>query len=287
MIAGLIALTFAAAFAGAAIYVNWVEQPARLALEEDALLSEWGPSDSRAVALLLALALAAAFAGFIAYFETQDVRYVFGALIAIASWPYAFFVMAPLNNQILRAARPRRRRGPRAGSPVGLRRGGHRRHRRAGGRHVPVDSVSGPERSVRRDLADALRFFTRLPLPAPPDAGSTSIASPGPCLSLARSSASPASSRLRRPRRSACRPSSAPRSLSPRSSPQPARCTRTGSPTSPTALAAARPGSASSPSCATAASAPTAPSPLSCRSSSGSAPCRRLSGTGLARRRAR
>ncbi len=101
MIAGLIALTFAAAFAGAAIYVNWVEQPARLALEEDALLSEWGPSDSRAVALLLAFALAAAFAGFIAYFETQDVRYVFGALIAIASWPYVFFVMAPLNNQIL------------------------------------------------------------------------------------------------------------------------------------------------------------------------------------------
>ena len=101
MIAGLIALTFAAAFAGAAIYVNWVEQPARLALDEDALLSEWGPSDSRAVALLLAFALAAAFAGFIAYFQTEDVRYVFGALIAIASWPYAFFVMSPLNNQIL------------------------------------------------------------------------------------------------------------------------------------------------------------------------------------------
>jgi hypothetical protein len=101
MIAGLIALTFAAAFAGAAVYVNWVEQPARLALDDEALLSEWGPSDSRAVALLLAFALAAAVGGFIAYFETEDVRYVFGALIAISSWPYAFVVMAPLNNQIL------------------------------------------------------------------------------------------------------------------------------------------------------------------------------------------
>ncbi len=101
MIAGLIALIFAAAFAGAAIYVNWVEQPARLALDDEALLSEWGPSDSRGVALLSAFALAAAVAGFIAYFETEDVRYVFGALIAISSWPYAFFVMAPLNNQIL------------------------------------------------------------------------------------------------------------------------------------------------------------------------------------------
>ena len=101
MIAGLIALIFAAAFAGAAIYLNWVEQPARLALDDEALLSEWGPSDSRGVALLSAFALAAAVAGFIAYFETEDVRYVFGALIAISSWPYAFFVMAPLNNQIL------------------------------------------------------------------------------------------------------------------------------------------------------------------------------------------
>src|SRR5271165_814235 len=101
MIPGLIALVFAAAFAGAAVYVNWVEQPARLALDEEALLSEWGPSDRRAVALLLAFALAAAAAGFSAYFESQDVRYVFGALIVISSWPYAFFVMAPLNNQIL------------------------------------------------------------------------------------------------------------------------------------------------------------------------------------------
>jgi hypothetical protein len=101
MIAGLIALTFAAAFAGAALYVNWVEQPARLALDEEALLSEWGPSDSRGVALLAAFALAAAVAGFIAYFESQDVRWVFGALIIISTWPYAFFVMAPLNNQIL------------------------------------------------------------------------------------------------------------------------------------------------------------------------------------------
>ena len=101
MISGSIALAFAAAFSGAAIYVNWVEQPARLALDDEALLSEWAPSDSRGVALLAAFALAAALAGFIAWFESEDIRWVFGALMAIATWPYAFFVMAPLNNQIL------------------------------------------------------------------------------------------------------------------------------------------------------------------------------------------
>ena len=101
MFAGFIALVFAAAFAGAAIYVSWVEQPARLKLDDQALLSEWGPSDQRGVALLAAFALASGIAGFLAWFELDDVRWVFGALIVISTWPYAFFVMAPLNNQIL------------------------------------------------------------------------------------------------------------------------------------------------------------------------------------------
>ena len=98
---GSLALAFAGAFAGAALYVNWVEQPARLALDEQALLSEWGPSDRRGVALLAAFALASALAGLLAYFETQDLRWAIGALLVISSWPYTFFVMAPLNNQIL------------------------------------------------------------------------------------------------------------------------------------------------------------------------------------------
>jgi hypothetical protein len=100
MIWGTFALAFAAAFTGASFYVNWVEQPARLALDEEALLGEWGPSDSRGILLLAALALAAAITGFIAYFESEDVRWAFGALIIIASWLYAFFVMSPLDNQI-------------------------------------------------------------------------------------------------------------------------------------------------------------------------------------------
>jgi hypothetical protein len=100
MIWGTLALAFAAAFTGASFYVNWVEQPARLRLDDEALLSEWGPSDSRGVSLLAAIALVAAITGFIAYFETQDVRWAFGALLIIASWIYAYFVMAPLDNQI-------------------------------------------------------------------------------------------------------------------------------------------------------------------------------------------
>ena len=100
MISGTLALAFAAAFTGASFYVNWVEQPARLKLDDAALLSEWGPSDSRGVALLVSLALLAAIAGFIAYFDTQDVRWAIGAVLMILSWPYAFFLMSPLDNQV-------------------------------------------------------------------------------------------------------------------------------------------------------------------------------------------
>ncbi len=144
MISGTLALAFAAAFTGASLYVNWVEQPARLALDDGALLSEWGPSDSRGVAALAALALAAAILGFISYFESQDIRFAFGALIIIASWPYAFFVMSPLDNQIRFAARRRRRRRARAGSPMGHRRVRPHRHRACRGRHFPLGDLSSP-----------------------------------------------------------------------------------------------------------------------------------------------
>jgi hypothetical protein len=101
---GSLALAFAAAFSGAALYINLVEQPARLALDDEAMLDEWTPSDHRGVALLAGLALASAVLGLLQYFESQDVRWAIGALFIILTWPYAYFVMAPLNDQILTLA---------------------------------------------------------------------------------------------------------------------------------------------------------------------------------------
>lgn len=101
---GSIALALAAAFTGAALYVNLVEQPARLALDDAAMLKEWTPSDRRGVALMAGLALLSAALGLAAYFDSQDARWAIGALLIVLSWPYTFFAMAPVNNQILTLA---------------------------------------------------------------------------------------------------------------------------------------------------------------------------------------
>jgi hypothetical protein len=104
MLGGLFALIFASALAGAGIYVNSVEQPARLELDDADMLKEWGPSDRRGVAMMAILGLASAIAGLSAYFETSDVRFAIGAVIAAASWPYTIYVMGPIDNQIITLA---------------------------------------------------------------------------------------------------------------------------------------------------------------------------------------
>ena len=114
MIVGQLALIAAAAFAGAAIYVNVAEQPARLVLDDRAMLAQWKRSYDNASVMQAGLALVACALGVIAFFLSHDWRWLLGALLILAPWPWTIFVIMPVNRRLKATAPDAAQRATRA-----------------------------------------------------------------------------------------------------------------------------------------------------------------------------
>jgi len=101
MIAGQLALVIAALFSGAAFYVNFAEQPARLGLDDRALLAEWKPAYRRGFAVQAPLAIFGFILGMVAWRLTGRMAFFAGGVLMFVNWPWTIFGIMPTNRALM------------------------------------------------------------------------------------------------------------------------------------------------------------------------------------------
>jgi hypothetical protein len=96
----------AALFTGAAVYVSFVEHPARLGLDDRSLLEQWKPAYERGSRMQAPLALVGGLLGLIAAYQLRDWRWALGAVALLCNWPFTLLAILPTNRR-LEATEPR------------------------------------------------------------------------------------------------------------------------------------------------------------------------------------
>src|SRR5260370_42360387 len=84
-------------FAGAAMYVNFVEQPARLSCGVELAVTEWRPSYKRGTVMQAPLAVIGSLAALISWWFDRGLAWLVGGLLLLLIIPFTFFVILPSN----------------------------------------------------------------------------------------------------------------------------------------------------------------------------------------------
>ncbi len=101
MLHALLALTCAALFTGAAVYISIAEHPARLQLPDPAALGQWQPSYKAALPMQAGLAGASGLLGLVAWADKGGLCLLVGALLIGAVIPLTMFGIMPTNKKML------------------------------------------------------------------------------------------------------------------------------------------------------------------------------------------
>lgn len=101
----LFAVFSAALFAGAALYINVVEHPARMGLDTRAAAQQWAPSYARATWLQAPLAIISLLCGTTVWWLGGDTGWLVAALLVGAVVPFTFGVIMPTNHRLLAPGR--------------------------------------------------------------------------------------------------------------------------------------------------------------------------------------
>lgn len=96
----ILALIATTLFAGVALYITFVEHPARLTLDDASALAQWKPSYDRALPAQGSLAILGALFGAVSWYYSADWRWLAGSIILFANWPFTLLVIMSVNRRL-------------------------------------------------------------------------------------------------------------------------------------------------------------------------------------------
>lgn len=100
----ILPIVIAALFTGAAVYINAVEHPARMSLDDESAVSQWRPAYARGLVMQASLAILGGLAGIAAWAFTSDPIWLLGAALMLANWPWTLLFMGRTNRALKTAA---------------------------------------------------------------------------------------------------------------------------------------------------------------------------------------